>query len=228
MEYLSSSDLENTRELAENNKVVRFLKKLGYKFIFVGSGSSMMTGEEADINFTNNDFYRIVQSITVLGHVIDHRGRILGAFSDTEKAAKIEGPKFVMAHILVPHPPFIFGENGEAIDSSYLEQLKFTNKKLMEAVEKIFAASGSAPPVVIIQSDHGTTYVEGFKIREGCARRKLRNFGAYYIPGKDAALPSDMGAVNTFRFLFDLYFGTNFGFLEDQCYPFLEDQLSTQ
>ena len=59
-------------------------------------------------------------------------------------------PIFVFAHVLIPHPPFLFGPNGEfitpgnAIDGepwnekkAYLEQLEFTNKKIKEMIGKI-------------------------------------------------------------------------------------------
>ena len=73
-------------------------------------------------------------------------------------------PKFVLAHLLIPHPPYVFGSNGEAIlpeslsleDKDnfelYFDQLEFTNKKIQEVVEKLTATEH--PPIIIIQSDH--------------------------------------------------------------------------
>lgn len=232
MEYLSSGALEYTRELAENSKAVQFLKERGYKFVFVGSGSSVITGENADYSFTNNDFHRIVQSITILGPLTNPRSKVLNAFSDIEKAAEIEGPKFVIVHILIPHVPYIFGENGEYIGINpgtkdtprdmelYLGQLKFADKKFAEAAETIMRIAGPASPVIVIQSDHGVHVPkEWVPDDEERPRLQLRNFAAYYLPEKDASPPSDLSAVNTFRFLFDLYFSQNFGFLENKHWP---------
>ncbi len=232
MEYLSSSDLSYTRQLAEQNKAASFLKERGYKFVFVGSGSSVITGEEADVRFTSSDFHRIVQSMTALGPLMNPRTKVLNAFSDIEKAAKLPGPKFVIVHILIPHVPYVFGENGEYIGNNpgqkdtprdmelYLGQLKFADKKFKEAVDTILAAAGSTPPIVVIQSDHGVhlpkEWVENDEER---AKLQLRNFSAFLLPGKSEVPPESWSAVNTFRFLFDLYFSTNFGFLEDRYWP---------
>src|SRR5207249_1087271 len=41
------------------------------------------------------------------------RERALYIFDNLGKIARGSSPKFVFAHVVAPHPPFIFGENGE-------------------------------------------------------------------------------------------------------------------
>ena len=85
------------------------------------------------------------------------------------------GPKLVFAHIVSPHPPFVFDENGQALEPSspysmndgddykgtleeyragYPGQVRFVNRQLQQVVDALLAQS-EAPPLIIIQGDHG-------------------------------------------------------------------------
>ena len=84
-----------------------------------------------------------------------HRDRILYAFEKIPGMIKLKPPVFVFAHIFVPHPPFVFGKDGEVRNpkrkfvisdaegflrlegatteeyvTHYREQLIFTNAKI--------------------------------------------------------------------------------------------------
>ena len=85
-----------------------------------------------------------------------------------------------MAHLNVPHGPYVFGKNGERVWFSkmlyenrylkrgekereeYLNQLIFVSKKLREVIDKILQKS-STKPIIVIQGDHGlaTFFPEG-------------------------------------------------------------------
>lgn len=110
-------------------------------------------------------------------------------------------PKFVFAHILAPHPPFIFGENGEAakhgdcngLDGSlfkgtaedyrngYPKQMAYISKKIQEAVDEILAKS-NPPPIIIIQGDHGSSMLLDWESpKNSCLRERTSILNAYYI-----------------------------------------------
>ncbi len=66
------------------------------------------------------------------------------------------------------------------------------------------------PPIIILQGDHG--YGRH-------ARDKVSILNAYYFPGGgDEVLYETITPVNNFRLVFDLYFGGQFGLLEDVSY----------
>lgn len=75
-------------------------------------------------------------------------------------------PTFTIAYLMVPHRPFVFDENGKAIDYKdardwtkkdvYINQLKYINKKVDAAVDNIIKNDPNA--VIVIQSDHGARY----------------------------------------------------------------------
>ncbi len=79
---------------------------------------------------------------------------------------------------------------------------------MVDIIKKIIKES-SVPPVIVIQGDHGYEYNQD--------RVKILN--AYYLPnGGKARLYSTLTPVNTFRVIFDQYFGENYPLLPDISY----------
>ena len=83
----------------------------------------------------------------------------------------ISSPNFVFAHLVIPHHPFVFGANGEELNSieasvppfeeykvKYPVQVTYINKR-MEAIIDIILSSSSRPPIIIIQGDHGPAHL---------------------------------------------------------------------
>jgi hypothetical protein len=71
------------------------------------------------------------------------------------------------------------------------------------------------PPVIIVQGDHG---MQG--------PNRLKNLSAFYLPGsgKDKLYPT-ITPVNTFRIVFNTYFGTNLPMLPDKSYKSPDEHL---
>lgn len=150
------------------------------------------------------------------------RDRILSALDKlTRLPTWVDSPKFVYAHLIAPHDPYVFDRQGNMVDISepmddatfqagYRDELIYLNQRVIEVVKKIILNS-AIPPVIIIQGDHG----HGRSSPDD--RMKILN--AFYLPGVNAQLlyPS-ITPVNTFRLVFDQYFGGQFGLLEDKSY----------
>jgi len=153
-------------------------------------------------------------------------------------------PIFVLAHIMIPHPPFIFGPNGESISpdsldlgqatywfdkESAINQITFTNKQTQELISKIFSHSKNSS-IIIIQSDHGTASLYPAacgndlvcpidNLTDEYIIERMSNFGAYYLPSNDYNLFYDsMTPVNIFRIIFNSYFDDEYPILEDKMY----------
>jgi hypothetical protein len=159
-----------------------------------------------------------------------HRDRSLSTLSALEENIPfIPEPTFSFAHILLPHPPYVFGPNGEPIEHTtaftlgninddtgtideligYPYQVQFINKRIVEVVQKIIETS-RIPPIIIIQGDHGNGRH---------SRDKVSILNAYYFPGMTEQLfYSDITPVNSFRVLFNVYFGGDYELLEDVTY----------
>ena len=87
----------------------------------------------------------------------------------------------------------------------YLEQLRFTNRSLLELIDRIVAESAH-PPIIIVQSDHGPNLLGGLSKAQAKAVR-FANFAAFLLPGAErGVVPADCAPVNEFRYLFNHYF----------------------
>jgi hypothetical protein len=165
---------------------------------------------------------------------------ILYNFDTLATLPEFPGPKFVFAHIISPHPPFVFDRNGEPADVSdsfsfkdaneysgsqeeyrqrYLDQLQFVNDNLRKAIEAILAKS-KTPPIIILQADHGSGMLVDFaSSKNTCIKERFSPFAAYYLPDLvDYSIPADVSAVNIFRMIFNEYFGADLPILESRQY----------
>jgi len=166
------------------------------------------------------------------------RKKILCEFSELPKIRdRIEGPIFVFFHVQIPHPHWVFDSNGNPVKdvllykrpstdpnnfedrkNTFIGQLEFTNKKTIEAIDEILAKTGN-PPIIIIQSDHGTRIVDNDRNDDESLLIRMGNFNAFYVPDdmKDS-FKEPITPVNTFRKLFNSLFGSSYEMLEDRVF----------
>jgi hypothetical protein len=164
--------------------------------------------------------YPYLKHIRAQQYILASAGRII-----TQRS-----PKLVFYHIDIPHPPFVFGPNGETYtrpeevpghdipesdtaayeanqEKLYIDQVIFINKQILPIIDQILAESGT-PPVIILQGDHGTD-----------GQNRMAIFSSYYVPDEmEERLYPGISPVNTFRLLFDSLFGTGYGLLPDISY----------
>ncbi len=129
----------------------------------------------------------------------------------------IRGPKLVFAHLGSPHDPYIFSPDGEFVPDQeefipgYRDAVRYLNGRLLTVVDALLANSAN-PPIIILQGDHG-----GGETQTDFRRMHILN--AYYLPeGGASSLYPQITPVNTFRLVFDAYFGGEFGLLQDVSY----------
>ena len=169
---------------------------------------------------------------------------ILCAFEELPKISSYyEEPVFAWSHIMIPHFPLIFGADGEPVtpgesllvmnnphlfegtDSSwnikqqFLQQLQFANKKSIKLIDKIL--ENEKQSIIIIQSDHGSAFdVDLDDPTDDDVHQRLSNINAIYFPDEKPReiLMNDQTNVNTFRIVFNSYFGSDYDILEDKIY----------
>jgi hypothetical protein len=169
-----------------------------------------------------------------------NREATLRKFEKLADIPEVEGPKFVFAHMLMPHDPYVFGPNGEPLTKAetetrsevenYLNQLNFTNRQIKQLVDEILSKS-DVPPIIIIQSDEGPLIAPEFlseefmatkdwsRISEEALKTHMTILNAYYLPNFDYDhLYASISPVNSFRVIFNYYFGTEYELLEDRSY----------
>jgi len=149
-----------------------------------------------------------------------YRERTLFALDKLDKLSYIKGPKFVFVHLVIPHPPYVFGPTGGPVEpadvgttktqqgaSHYRDQAIYISSRMAEIVPKIIANS-TTPPIIVIQGDHGPTVASR-------PRSRMSNLNAYFLPGASKSLYSTITPVNTFRVILNEYFGQNLQLLND-------------
>ena len=238
MEYIDEAEYgygEKIRML-QNSKVSQLLKSMDYHYIFVTSGA-LEAGIEryAELRVSQREIFGIRTSkfaiyviqatplnpfiLRFVGH--DWREGILYCFDEIAEVPNIEAPTFLFAHIVCPHTPFVFDQDGNPIEyrgpylldehrEKYLDQLIFLNKKVEALVEEILLNSDT-PPIIILQGDHG--------LRHSDEDEKWRHaiLNAYHLPSKgDQLLYPTICPVNSFRIIFNHYFDADYELLEDK------------
>jgi len=210
----------------------------------LGSGSKyadidLVTNEKAE-------FYRIVWSTTILNPFFtadilkpylpqalkqDPKEMSLRIFKELSKIPVNPQPTFTYAHIFLPHTPYYFNRFGKLNSGNitrpnktlYLEQLMFTNTKIKELVTTIQEQS-STPPIIILQSDTGPnlsrTMTTSFsQLTPDQLQERFAILNAYYLPSKNQeVLYESISPINTFRLIFNQYFGVQLPLLEDKHY----------
>lgn len=154
--------------------------------------------------------------------VEQHRVRVLNTLAELSRVPSLPGPKFVFAHIVSPHFPYVFDAEGEPIESPhrtdreeeqrYIEQLRYLNTQVLGAIEDIIKSSATRP-IIVIQADHGPAWL---KVPEP---DYVRILNAYFLPPEGVELLYEtVSPVNTFRIVFNAVFGAGLPLLEDKSY----------
>lgn len=125
------------------------------------------------------------------------------AFLKEQAEAKADKPRFVYAHIMLPHPPFVFAADGSFGDygyhdlysyndgvfhprsdlyeggwndfykKAYAAQLAYAQKEIREFFDVIHKRASGRQVVVIIQGDHGSRSLEDFQSLEKSDKTEL-------------------------------------------------------
>ena len=253
-----SSDRQPLFRMIQDSQVRRLLKTLGYSFVSISSGYSPTEIRDADlfVHFKGlySEFVDAFLDTTPIPMFLYesrnltefdfHRMRVLDSFQTLSSFRYEKSPYFVMAHIVSPHPPFVFGKNGEDINpggeyfleynndlnwadetkiqeyiARYRDQLSFINKKVIEMVDSILVST-QAPTIIILQSDHGPkAYFNSERADAAYLREAMAVLNAVYIPGGDYLdFYPGMSPVNTFIALINRISGGNKPFLEDKSF----------
>lgn len=228
--------------LIEENMVLSYLRDRGYTTVHFNSGwSGTLRNPKAHYNLSRrfyfgDDFVLHLLSTTMLRPFLQGdraRERVLDTFSRLKAIPQeIEGPTFTFAHILPPHPPYLFQEDGERVEEirlqmagdiweereAYREQLHFINRMVLETIEEILNEDKST--IIILQSDHGTASLyEWEDPSQDFLRERMGILLALYLPGeKMSYLYEEMTPVNIFPLLFHLYFHEEYVWKEDRIF----------
>jgi len=233
-------------KMVEENIVMQNFKSAGYKIVIIHRPfPTMVSLPIFDLELCKRSQYidSELLSMTIKTSILvfllekweeqDLRNTALCGFSELLKQQqKFDEPIFVYAHILVPHPPYLFGPEGEPVSSvrpeglqswenkeGYINNVKFANKKITQIVEGLLTDLEN-PPIIIIQADHGSQFdVDQDNPSNENIEQMMSNFSAYYLPGIEKNSSNGViTPVNTFRIIFNSYFDADYDLLENKMY----------
>tara|TARA_B110000014_G_C19967657_1_gene500877 strand:- start:33 stop:866 length:834 start_codon:yes stop_codon:yes gene_type:complete len=202
--------------------------------------------------FNRDSLIRELIQITMLSYVQERlveqgrRDRVLCVFDEIPLLdEKFSSPKFIFAHIMLPHAPYIFGPNGENVtpgnslndepwDSkkAHIDQIKFANKKLITLIDKILLQNPNS--IIILQGDTGSAFNGDWNNPSNdLIIERMSSLNAIYFPDGNYDSVKNMNTpINTFRIIFNEFFDTNYSSLEDKMYwstgnlPYLHDDVT--
>jgi hypothetical protein len=168
-----------------------------------------------------------------------HRSRIRFAFEQAAALRASPGPKFVFLHVILPHPPFVFGSRGEPVRSSapfqmkdgtefngtpqeyaagYSAQVDFAGELTLKLANELIR-DGVRPVVIVIQGDHGPGSRLDWEIPERSdLKERMGILNAYYAPLAEGGFYPSITPVNSFRVILNHYFGYDFPLVHDRSY----------
>ena len=230
-------------ESLNNNKVMSIFSNQDYSVIETNSMmrwknfSDVDTKLCYDTNFINSEFLDQVLGKSIIRYFLEkyqqdtRRDTIRCTFNVlNEITLKTDGPKYVFSHVYVPHPPFLFGPNGENVipdrreisglqswenPQGYVNQLIYATNEITVVIKNIVKNDPNA--IVIVQGDTGT--LTGADISKKTMKEIYQAHSILYAVRIPDVEDSDyMIPVNTYRIIFNNYFNMNYDYLEYHSY----------
>lgn len=255
--------------LIEDNRTWRALRRLGYRFAFLPSAlPATAHNQYADIQLPDpSQLTHEFEAVWLRGTVLSPTLRLVCAlrlawedFACSEGAlpyvpesatsldwkfqaipslARSKQPVFVLAHLTVPHEPYLYdaqchhrdpywpstdsGSQALAVKAAYGAQLQCINRKVEQLVKAIPQES-TRPSIILLQSDHGhgrlgrdqPALTDATKAQ---VDERVDVFAAYLLPNAPLGLVYDsISPVNAMRAIMRHYYGFDLPPLVDASY----------
>jgi hypothetical protein len=252
-----TSDTLPLEVMVEKNRLFDVFREYGYRIVTFSDEYTMTDITSADVylapqrwvlNAFQNELINTtplpaLQRVLSLKSAFDfHRDHILFMFENLMISGDYSQPRFVFAHFMAPHPPFVFDADGnsspnegtftfnyidaaldkagrESFISGYRNQAIFMANRLIPELEKILHNS-TRPVIVIIQGDHGPgLYLDWTSVENTDLYERMSILNAYYFFDRNyQRLTDDITPVNSFRVIQSQYFGIDVPLLENKNY----------
>ena len=253
-----TKDIVALFRMIERSRVLRAFRNHGYRTVHFESGWAVTARNRyADRNVNCGgweEFTRVLAQTTLLEAADwfqpierQSRERILCEFDRLAEIPRTDpAPRYVFAHFVFPEPPFLFDREGgprrgsTANDAAaqsgdragYVDQVVFCNRKVLAAIDRILAASGT-PPIVVVQGDHGPASSDWQWMYSNAGppatgrepglepflRERFGILNAYRVPPEAASrLYPEISPVNSFRVILEACFGERLPLLPDRSF----------
>ncbi len=261
--YLDKLPFNNASDAISESAMFRIAKQLDYNIYYLNSWPLELSISNKLIGHVyNSDFY-IGQASLSLFFANTIFEPLINIFNNTNPIENTinymdivinnnQTPKLVFAHFLMPHPPYLYDENGVTMKTNnrldicisrgeclnnnvnYLKFLQYANNTTLTLINKLLAAN-TKKPIILIFGDHGIrtkyyTVDEKSHFQELTGdkwflKAHFNTFLAYYNPDINKEYYKNTNSlVNFYRKFANEVFGTDFQQLPDKKYYIYYDQ----
>jgi hypothetical protein len=254
-------DRRPLRRLIFDNPVFRSFRERGYRLVTFASGFDATESLESDLSLAPpgnlRAFHALMADQTPLWLLLGqrasrephhlHRERTLKVFDELPACSQpSSGPTFTFAHVVAPHPPFVFGADGRDVSARestysisdsegwcglpghqgpddyarrYREQVAYITTRVEQTVNRILSIS-LTPPIIIIQGDHGPgSHFDSSAASPNDVRERFGILNACYLPENGRGrIGQGITPINTLRAVLDECLGTNLGPIENRSF----------
>ncbi len=197
LKYLENINYETSSEAINYAELFKIAKSAGYKIYYINSWPvelRLNRGEVTDEVY-NSDYYvtgavlNLFLDNTIFKGIVymaEKENPVENSISLLKRIIKNHSSekKFILAHFLMPHEPFLFDEYGNELpleerdyiihtgsdlktlnQKSYISFLKYANKKTLDIVNEILNTDKKTKPIIIIMGDHGPRIIR-YEVKE--------------------------------------------------------------
>ena len=140
--------------------------------------------------------------------------RFLATIDEINSIVAMPEATFTIVHLLKPHYPMSFNENGEIIEwiyqpspEEFFAEFGYVNAKFLEMIDMILQGSENQP-VIIFQADHGSIY--GHMSSPENRPTLFDIYAAYFLPDSFAIeIPAQYTLINSFPLILNEIFGAD-------------------
>jgi hypothetical protein len=239
----------------QSSRVVARLRASGYEIVNFPSGYDFTDDIGADVPVAPRFFNELsanqwerswfgTLASGGTGESANHVRRIETVFEQLPGiCAGSTGPQYIFAHVVAPHPPFLFDERGairepatfnlmdgshrigpgreakQGYRDAYLAQLRYISGRTEALMTRLMETS-SRPLVILLHSDHGPGSGLHWESRQKSdVAERLSILCALYFPeGRYEGIPEDLTLVNLFRIVFNRYLGADYPMLPNRTF----------
>jgi len=204
----ASKDPSIPNALLASNRVARFLKHHGYRYIFMPSFWWLSTAESPtadsvvhvlpgfnlDRELGRTELRRTLVQSSLLDYL--HRDAAWDArfirrtLEEAARLPEVREPVFAFIHVLSPHSPFVFDPQcglpprraeGRRKLQQYVGQLPCLNRLVLKTVAHLIRDS-DVPPIILLQGDHGSAtrgFTQAHEVDDLTPRAAWERLGAF-------------------------------------------------
>lgn len=262
-DYGENLNFADCSDAVNNSALFNVAKKQGHKIYYYNSWPMQLNVKENVIDFVYTDstnLYKMTYNLLYKNSLFYNNFNFLVAnyksnYKDClDKVLKIKDKKLLFLHVLAPHEPYLYDENGRELEStdnlptgkdcrkfndeSYFKYVKYTNKLAQSLIDKIISEDENAK--IVVFGDHGvrrTFYFSNEKIHlqrlikedKHLLKCHYNTILAYYDNDLDREKYKDVKSlVNFFRIFSNENFGTDYKKLKDKQYYIYSSNTSSR